>query len=158
MGHVHERAAQLQEQISGWEEREKGERVILEEFNPACQNSPDVEYYSVSGIADPETAAAIIRPIFKIMLREEGASDGLVSLESSKWGTHLGTFPVDHIEQIFLTPPAIAMYHSLLEAVDPEKVVVPPAKDVAEAIKASEQKLHIAQDPSAPTSARFMAS
>jgi triacylglycerol lipase len=75
-----------------------------EEFNSqVAPDAPGVAYFSVT--------TAIPRPIFKyalpifwiphrIMNRIEGDNDGFVSVESAKWGDHIGTFRGDHYAQI----------------------------------------------------------
>ena len=41
-----------------------------------------------------------MRPFFKKLYDLEGPNDGLVSVESAKWGTFLGSIEADHLEQI----------------------------------------------------------
>eukprot|EP01130_Rhizamoeba_saxonica_P009355 TRINITY_DN3796_c0_g1_i2.p1 TRINITY_DN3796_c0_g1~~TRINITY_DN3796_c0_g1_i2.p1 ORF type:complete len:303 (-),score=59.26 TRINITY_DN3796_c0_g1_i2:134-967(-) len=63
---------------------------LKNEFNPKYKDHPDVKYYSVAGAVDFSLtnplsfSGGIITPL-------EGPNDGLVSVESSKWGTFLGT-------------------------------------------------------------------
>lgn len=193
MGHVHERASQLREQIAAWDELEPGERIIVighsmggldtrwmisnlggdelvsslvtiasphygtcladtvvdglnpvekyyhrldsigwsiralncltrsfmrEEFNPNCLDSPDVDYVSVTGVTESHKATRMIRPLVNILYREEGINDGLVSVESSKWGRYVGVYELDHIAQINHIPQTLTMYQNLLKEVD----------------------------------------
>eukprot|EP01127_Copromyxa_protea_P003440 TRINITY_DN1325_c0_g1_i1.p1 TRINITY_DN1325_c0_g1~~TRINITY_DN1325_c0_g1_i1.p1 ORF type:complete len:209 (-),score=24.79 TRINITY_DN1325_c0_g1_i1:12-638(-) len=72
---------------------------LQDEFNPKTPDMEGVRYYSVAGDAKP----SIYNPLYLPYLNTakfEGANDGLVSVESAKWGTFLGTVPLDHGEQI----------------------------------------------------------
>lgn len=63
---------------------------LRDEFNPKTPDIPGVKYYSVAGDIQP----AIYNPLyfpFKNVERVEGPNDGLVSVESAKWGEFLGT-------------------------------------------------------------------
>jgi len=73
----------------------------LKEFNREVKNDPRVDYYSVGfRIPRPVEAYAAI-PVMWIAQRLHAAvgspeNDGPVSVESSKWGTYMGTIEGDH--------------------------------------------------------------
>lgn len=63
----------------------------LESFNETVPDHPSVEYYSFAGGATPVSMLSPLRIFYSIILKQEGENDGLVSTQSSKWGTFLGT-------------------------------------------------------------------
>jgi len=67
----------------------------LASFNPQTPNVEGVSYYSV-GAAYPVSAWSPLRIPFEITSKAEGPNDGLVSIESAKWGKYLGTVHCDH--------------------------------------------------------------
>ena len=71
------------------------------DFNARCPDSADVTYRSLAGMRrrklDYWTPFMVTRPLLQ---RFEGENDGLVSVESAKWGEFLGTYELDHIEMI----------------------------------------------------------
>jgi triacylglycerol lipase len=75
-------------------------KYMREEFNPKTPDLPGVRYFSYGAILRPALWSAFRRP-HKIVQREEGPNDGLVSVESSKWGTYKGTLvDVSHLDLI----------------------------------------------------------
>jgi triacylglycerol lipase len=70
--------------------------VGCEEFNEKVRDVPGVKYFSVSA-ARPWTMippfALFSHRIVQVM---EGENDGLVSVKSSTWGEHQGTWKADH--------------------------------------------------------------
>lgn len=78
-------------------------KYIRETFNPTTPNALTVTYLSYTGktglgtkdIVDP----LLLAPHLVISLLE-GANDGLLSVESSKWGEFLGTVDADHLDEI----------------------------------------------------------
>ena len=68
-------------------------------------NRPGIPYYSYSSAVGKGT----IQPI-KVITRyqnnhifeQEGLNDGMVSVESSKWGQHMKTENLSHLEQMNL--------------------------------------------------------
>ncbi len=78
---------------------------VREEFNP---NVPDVEgipYYSFSsavGKGTPHPIKVISRYQNNYIYQQEGINDGMVSVESSKWGRHFKTADISHLEQMNL--------------------------------------------------------
>lgn len=73
-------------------------------FNPNVPDVPDVQYYSWGADAEqmmPERSAFYpLRWTWKHIRKLEGANDGLVSVESSKWGTNKGCALADHLDLI----------------------------------------------------------
>jgi triacylglycerol lipase len=75
-------------------------RARCAEFNEAVPDVPTVKYFSISA-ARPWTA---IPPFalhcHHVVKAAEGDNDGLVSVKSSRWGTHLGVWKADHWHSI----------------------------------------------------------
>jgi len=59
-------------------------------FNPQTQNAAGVYYQSWAAKAKTSCPSVILEIPWAIMLVEEGANDGLVSVESAKWGNFRG--------------------------------------------------------------------
>lgn len=75
-------------------------KYMLEEFNPKTPNKEGVRYFSYGATARPGFLSAFRRP-HKIVEDVEGPNDGLVSVESAKWGTYKGTLvEVSHLDLI----------------------------------------------------------
>ncbi|KAI4227058.1 MAG: hypothetical protein L6R36_002677 [Xanthoria steineri] len=75
-------------------------RFMQEDFNPKTPNREGVRYLSYGASVDPPIWSAFKRS-HRIVEREEGANDGLVSVESSKWGEYKGTLVnVSHLDLI----------------------------------------------------------
>ncbi|MEW6237941.1 MAG: alpha/beta fold hydrolase [Candidatus Omnitrophota bacterium] len=78
---------------------------LNETFNPQTPDDPRVRYFSYGGkISPPKNLwSNFPRPLtWRIVQEQEGDNDGLVSVESAKWGEFLGAIPADHGEQIGL--------------------------------------------------------
>jgi triacylglycerol esterase/lipase EstA (alpha/beta hydrolase family) len=93
--------------------REMTSEYMIEIFNPAYPNDPQVEYFSWNGHTcsrlepdcrrdwNGEVVDLLLAPTYRalqIMGYED--SDGLVPLESSKIGTFLGEIPADHLDEV----------------------------------------------------------
>ncbi|CAL8582850.1 lipase 2 [Xanthoria parietina] len=75
-------------------------RFMEEDFNPRTPNREGVRYLSYGASVDPPIWSAFKRS-HRIVEREEGANDGLVSVESSRWGEYKGTLVnVSHLDLI----------------------------------------------------------
>ncbi|KAK4541930.1 hypothetical protein LTR36_007294 [Oleoguttula mirabilis] len=75
-------------------------RYMAESFNPRTPDLPGVEYYSYGATLNPRLTS-VFRKSHKIIKKEEGPNDGLVSVESAQWGTYKGTLDdVSHLDQI----------------------------------------------------------
>ncbi|WP_240315880.1 esterase/lipase family protein [Salinibacter ruber] len=84
-------------------------------FNPEVPNHPDVDYWSYGCRAGKGTAIPIA-PIFRYLNRylyeEEGENDGIVSVESARWGDYQGTIDADHARQVGLSSGLAADFDS----------------------------------------------
>ncbi|WP_263788570.1 alpha/beta fold hydrolase [Salinibacter grassmerensis] len=84
-------------------------------FNPEVPDHPDVEYWSYGCRAGKGTAIPIA-PIFRYLNRylyeEEGENDGIVSVESARWGDYQGTVDADHARQVGLSSGLAADFDS----------------------------------------------
>ncbi len=65
-------------------------------FNELIPDSPHVKYFSVSAARPWHLVPPFALPSYKVVFDAEGENDGLVSVKSSTWGTHLGVWPADH--------------------------------------------------------------
>jgi triacylglycerol lipase len=78
-------------------------RYVSEELNPHITNQPDIPYYSYSSAVGKGTSHPI-----KVMgkyqnnhiYEQEGLNDGMVSVKSAKWGEHIKTGTLSHLEQM----------------------------------------------------------
>ncbi|KAL8894843.1 MAG: hypothetical protein Q9192_004006 [Flavoplaca navasiana] len=75
-------------------------RFMDEDFNPKTPDREGVSYLSYGASVDPPLWSAFYQS-HRILKREEGPNDGLVSVESSKWGDYKGTLVnVSHLDLI----------------------------------------------------------
>jgi len=81
-------------------------KYMTEVFNKEVKNVEGVKYYSYGGTTrgrHPEKSwrsnLALWVPSY-IVNEAEGENDGLVSIESAKWGEYLGTLDMDHADMI----------------------------------------------------------
>lgn len=76
---------------------------IRTEFNPKNPNAAGTKYFSYSAAVGKGTDAPL-NPIYKLqnqlIYQHEGLNDSFVSSESAKWGTHIRTLDLSHLEQI----------------------------------------------------------
>ena len=73
---------------------------MREKFNPETPDRQGVAYFSYGATATPPLWSAF-RQSHRIVEQEEGLNDGLVSIESSKWGNYKGTLEgVSHLDLI----------------------------------------------------------
>jgi triacylglycerol lipase len=71
------------------------------EFNPRTPDKPGVRYFSYGAAMSRPTVFSPFRQSHKVLDRLEGPNDGLVSVESAKWGTYKGTLVgVSHLDLI----------------------------------------------------------
>ncbi|MEX2601403.1 MAG: hypothetical protein WD355_07130 [Balneolaceae bacterium] len=78
---------------------------VREQFNPANPDVAGIPYYSYSAASGKGTGQpvnTIYRYQNNLIFEEEGPNDSFVSVESAKWGEHLGTAPISHIEQMHI--------------------------------------------------------
>ncbi|OAD00146.1 hypothetical protein MUCCIDRAFT_146813 [Mucor lusitanicus CBS 277.49] len=64
-------------------------------FNPNTPNDPNISYYSYGANASFPAWSLLNLPS-KWIKEKEGMNDGLVSVESAKWGTYIKTLQADH--------------------------------------------------------------
>ncbi|KAJ4028701.1 lipase 2 [Fusarium irregulare] len=66
-------------------------RYMAEEFNPSTPDRADVRYFSYGAAVERPALLSPFRHPHAVMTQAEGPNDGLVSVESSHWGTYKGT-------------------------------------------------------------------
>lgn len=88
------------------------EQYMTEEFNPKNPDDPRVEYISYTGrtcdalaFLDPENDCQdLVDPLigwsWTILDQARGPNDGLVTVESAKWGDYRGEMIADHIDEV----------------------------------------------------------
>ena len=94
-------------------------------FNPEVPNHPDVEYWSYGCQAGKGTEVPIA-PIFRYLngylYDQEGVNDGIVSVQSARWGDYQGTVDADHGRQVGISSglashfDSNAFYASIMES------------------------------------------
>lgn len=88
---------------------------MKETFNPAVPDHPDVEYWSYGCEAGRGTSIPI-DPLFRYfnnyLYEREGLNDGIVSVQSARWGQYLGTVEADHARQVGLSSTLAAPFDS----------------------------------------------
>ncbi|MCB0718760.1 MAG: lipase [Bacteroidetes bacterium] len=86
---------------------------IVNTFNPATPDHPDVKYWSYGGMAGRGTDWAV-NPFLRIfngyLYEREGPNDGMVSVQSSRWGEYLGDIQADHAQQVGFTFPGSSSF------------------------------------------------
>ena len=65
-------------------------------FNEEVIDVPGVHYFSVSCARPWHKVPPFALLSYRIVAAAEGINDGLVSVKSSTWANHLGTWPADH--------------------------------------------------------------
>lgn len=78
-------------------------QYLLEQFNPNVPNVEGLPYYSFSSAVGRNTnqpITVISRYQNRHIFEEEGINDGMVSVKSSKWGDHIKTGNISHLEQM----------------------------------------------------------
>lgn len=74
---------------------------ITGKFNPATPDSPDVRYFSFGAAVTDPPPLSPFRRSWAVIRETEGDNDGLVSVESSRWGEYQGTLmEVSHLDLI----------------------------------------------------------
>jgi triacylglycerol lipase len=95
----------LWERTTGWEPSAFAQlttRYMAEEFNPRTPDDPTVRYFSYGAMVRYKPPLlSPFRLTHAVIQEREGPNDGLVSVESSKWGTYKGTLlGVNHLDLI----------------------------------------------------------
>jgi hypothetical protein len=65
-------------------------------FNDDTPDAPDVRYFSITAARPLLEVSPLLFQPHRVVAAAEGANDGLVSIRSATWATHLETWPVDH--------------------------------------------------------------
>ncbi len=66
------------------------------QFNDEVPDVPGVDYYSVSASRPWGKMPPFAMHSHRVVSNTEGDNDGVVSVQSSTWGVHLGTWTADH--------------------------------------------------------------
>ncbi|KAL2171601.1 hypothetical protein VTG60DRAFT_2434 [Thermothelomyces hinnuleus] len=95
----------LWQRTTGWEPSAFSQlttRYMVEEFNPKTPDNPTVRYFSYGAMVKHKPPLlSPFRHSHQVIEEREGPNDGLVSVESSKWGTYKGTLlGVNHLDLI----------------------------------------------------------
>ncbi|KAK3294983.1 Alpha/Beta hydrolase protein [Chaetomium fimeti] len=95
----------LWERTTGWEPNAFAQlttKYMAEEFNPKTPNNPTVRYFSYGAtVKHKPPLLSPFRHAHRVIEEREGPNDGLVSVESSKWGSYKGTLlGVNHLDLI----------------------------------------------------------
>jgi len=86
-------------------------------FSATHGNRPGVDYFCIAGIGRPlliKTWALFVPLHAFISLHTHEDNDGLVTRSSSRWGTPVGEWPADHVDEIGYNLPIIPpVFHHL---------------------------------------------
>ncbi len=69
-------------------------------FNEEVPDHPDVAYFSISASRPWHRVPAFLLHSHRVVSRAEGPNDGVVSVKSATWATHLETWPADHMHMV----------------------------------------------------------
>jgi triacylglycerol lipase len=69
-------------------------------FNEKITDAPGVRYFSISASRPWHRVPPLFYHSHKVISAAQGANDGLVAVESAKWGEHLETWPADHLHVV----------------------------------------------------------
>ena len=72
----------------------------ISELNEIAPNHPGVRYYSYGGAKNYIHRREFFSTPHRYLMDNFGANDGLITVDSSRWGTFLGIMEADHLEQI----------------------------------------------------------
>lgn len=87
-------------------------RAACQARNVELSAAPEVPTFSVAGARPWYAVAAPLQLAFRLLQRAEGPNDGLVSVESARWGEWWGTVEADHLAETgwHWTPPGLARF------------------------------------------------
>jgi triacylglycerol lipase len=96
---------------------------VCQAFNARTPDMPGVRYFSYGGSVPFGRVTPMLRRAWNLLNAMEGPNDGMVSVESARWGEWLGILQADHFAQtpdrIFVRPgedfDALGFYFRLLE-------------------------------------------
>jgi triacylglycerol lipase len=81
---------------------------VCREFNARTPDAPQVRYFSFAGDVPLVRVTPMLRRGWEMISAVEGPNDGMVSVQSARWGEFLGTVSADHFAQmpdgLFLHP------------------------------------------------------
>ncbi len=69
-------------------------------FNEQVPNVPSVKYYCVTASCPRERVPIFLRRSYDHILSTQGPNDGVVAIESARWGTELGHWPFHHLHLV----------------------------------------------------------
>ncbi len=73
-------------------------------FNEEVKNAPGVKYFTYSGSNKKLRITPFFWPAYDVIMEQEGENDGLVSVNSARWGAkgvmYVGNFRADHLDLI----------------------------------------------------------
>lgn len=72
---------------------------VCRAFNERTPDRPEVRYFSYAGDVPLAKVTPMLRRAWDILTPLEGPNDGLVSVQSARWGEFLGTIASDHFAQ-----------------------------------------------------------
>lgn len=72
----------------------------MSRFNEQVPDEKGVGYFSVATFQKPSRIAPFFLPCHKVVFEREGDNDGVVSVKSAIWGTHLDTWQTDHLHAV----------------------------------------------------------
>jgi triacylglycerol lipase len=72
----------------------------MRDFNAQVPNHPAVKYFSFSAQKPYDEVSPMLKWTHAIVDRHEGPNDGLVSVPSASWSTHIATLRCDHNELV----------------------------------------------------------
>jgi triacylglycerol lipase len=76
------------------------QKYMQEEFNPKTPDAEGTRYFSYGATFEPRLLSPFRRS-HRIVQEKEGPNDGLVSVQSARWGTYKGTLiNVSHLDMI----------------------------------------------------------
>jgi triacylglycerol lipase len=84
-------------------------------FNEEVPNHPDVQYWSYgcqAGTGTDTPVDPIFRYLNNYLYEKEGVNDGIVSVQSARWGDYLGTVNADHARQVGIRSSLAAHFDS----------------------------------------------
>ncbi|RDW81951.1 triacylglycerol lipase [Coleophoma cylindrospora] len=75
-------------------------KYMRDEFNPKTPDVPGVQYFSYGAVFEP-TIWSAFHHSHRVIQNVEGPNDGMVSVQSARWGTYKGTLVgVSHLDLI----------------------------------------------------------
>lgn len=72
----------------------------MQTFNEMTPDVGTVSYYSIATFQTPSRIAPFFLIPHKVVFAREGENDGVVSVKSAIWGTHLDTWQTDHLHAV----------------------------------------------------------